>query len=67
MVKIAVETVDKVAHECEIMKRSGKHFTKCTKSDLEKVVQVLLKQDALVEIPGRSYRHFENFMGYVNG
>jgi hypothetical protein len=61
MVKIAAETVDKVARECDIMKRSGKHFVKSTKNDMEKLVQFLLKQNALVETPGRSYKHFGNF------
>ena len=62
MVKIAADTVDKVAHECQIMKRSGKHFVKSTKNDMKKVVQILFQQKALVNTPGRSYKHFANFM-----
>ena len=62
MAKIAADTVDKVAHECQIMKRSGKHFVKSTKNDMKKVVKILFQQKGLVNNPGRSYKHFANFM-----
>ena len=61
MTKIAAGTVDKIARECQIMKRSGKHFVKSTKKDMHKIVEVLLQQKALLSIPGRSYKHFANF------
>lgn len=61
MTKLAAETVDKIAHECQIMRRSGKHFVKSTKKDMQKIVQVLFQQKALLNVPGRSYKHFANF------
>ena len=59
MTELAAGTVDKIAHECQIMKRSGKHFIKSTKKDMHKIVEVLPQQKALLSIPGRSYKHFQ--------
>lgn len=61
MLKMATETIDKVAKECNVMKRSGKHFVQSTKKDMGKIVQSLQQQKALEFSPGRSYTHYTNF------
>ena len=55
MLNMARQTVEKVAQECDIMKRSGKHFIHSNnKKDLSKIVGKLLEEDALSETPGRA-------------
>ena len=61
MLYMARETVDKLAQECNIMKRSGKHFIKTNKKDMAKIVSKLLEEDALNETAGRAYRHYHAF------
>lgn len=61
MLPVARATVHNVAKECNLMKRSGKHFVKTTRNDLTKLVNLLVQEDALSETPGRCYRHFKNF------
>ena len=62
MLNMARQTVDKVARECDIMKRLGKHFIQSNnKKDLSKIVGKLLEDDALSETTGRAYRHFHDF------
>ena len=55
MLHMARQTVAKVAQECDIMKRLGKHFIHSNnKKDLSKIVGKLLEEDALSETPGRA-------------
>lgn len=61
MLPVARATVHNVAKECNLIKRSGKHFVKTTRNDLIKLVNLLVPEDALSETPGRCYKHFKNF------
>ena len=46
--------------ELSVYRRSGKHITKSTKSDLVKVVNELMNEHAFVRTPGRKYSHFKD-------
>lgn len=61
MLPVARGTVHNVARECNLMKRSGKHFVKTTRNDLIKLVNQLVQENALTETPGRRYKHFKEF------
>ena len=61
MLPVARGTVQSVARECSLMKRSGKHFVKTTHNDPVKLVNQLMQVDALTETPGRQYKHFRGF------
>lgn len=61
MLPVARATVLNVSKECNLMKRSGKHFVKTTRNDLVKIVNLLVQTDAFQETPGRQYKHFRKF------
>ena len=61
MLPIARGVIYHVSKECNLMKRSGKHFVTTTKKDLQKLVRNLLQADALRETPGRHYKHYKQF------
>jgi len=61
MLPVARGTVHNFARECNLMKRSGKHFVKTTRTDLMKLVNQLVQEDAFTETPGRCYKHFKEF------
>ena len=51
ILKFARNKVEGISRECDVMKRSGKHFIKSTKQDMAKLVHNLIEKDALVEQP----------------
>jgi len=51
MLHVARATVLNVSKECNMMKRSGKHFVKTTRNDLMKIVNLLVQADVFQETP----------------
>jgi len=58
ILKFARGKVEGISRECDVMKRSGTHFIKSNKQDMEKLVKDLIESEALFEHLGRNYRHF---------
>ena len=52
---------DAIARECNLMKRSGIHFVNTSNKDMVKMVDELIKADALTETPTRNYKHYKQF------
>lgn len=61
MLPIARRTLDVVAKECNLMRRSGKHFVRTFRNDLSKLVDQLIEENALSETQGRRYKCFKGF------
>jgi len=61
MLPVVRGTVHNIAREWNLVKRSGKHFVKTTRTDLMKLVNQLVQEDAFTETPGRCYKHFKEF------
>ena len=53
--------LDVVAKECNLMRRSGKHFVRTFRNDLSKLVDQLIEENALSETQGRRYKCFKGF------
>ena len=57
--KVILDNFDNL---CSIIKRSGKHpSTKTVSSDLEKLVNEMMRNNAMELNPGRRYEHFKHF------
>lgn len=61
MLPIARQTVDAIARECNLVKKSGIHFVNTSNKDMVKMVDELIKADALTETPTRNYKHYKQF------
>lgn len=68
ILKFAREKVEVVTRECQVMKKSGKHFIQSSKKDLAKIVNNSVEKKAFLKQPGRYYKHFHNIQSHpVNG
>ena len=56
--KIARETIENISRECQVMKRSGKHFVASAKKDNDKLVENLILNKAFLFSNGRKYKTF---------
>ena len=56
--KIARETIENISRECQVMKRSGKHFVASMKKDYHKLVENLINNKAFLFSNGRKYKNF---------
>ena len=57
--KISREVIENLLHECEVMKRSGIHFTANNNKDLVKIVKNLVQHEALIKTKGRRLSNFK--------
>ncbi len=61
MIKVAREVIENVAKECKVMQRSGQHEEVSSHKDLEKIVNILIEEQAMKVIDGRKYHYFKKF------
>ena len=54
ILKFARHKAEGVTRECQVMKRSGKHFVKSSKSDMARLVNAFIEKDALTEHLGQA-------------
>ena len=57
--KISREVIENLLHECEVIKRSGIHFTANNNKNLVKIVKNLVQHEALIKTKGRRLSNFK--------